>query len=681
MKNFFDTPSYENILEFLSLYEEPLSKREITKAFHLKGSEARIMLKQTLREMVKKGMIIKTKHGFVIPDTKNDQKKPGNTNEESSVEELYGVLEQFGSKLEFIPVNRKEKRKIITHINPSITAKAGDLVLGEIAHDRHQRGRPSKTVHIQIVKVMGKSPVDTGFSQLALLEHDIPQEFSKQLLSDAKKLDPITVESKEKFRKDLTDIPFITIDGADARDFDDAVWAEKSKTGWHIIVGIADVAAYVLPYSEIDKEASLRGNSVYFPDRVVPMLPERLSNDLCSLNPDEDKASFVVHLHIDTKGNLKEYHFERAVIRSVARTTYDQIQDFLDTGQCDHKKVNSKIVDPLFAAYQCLQKNRLERGTLELETKETYVNFDGAGKVSSISLRQRSDSHKLIEEFMILANIAAAKFIDKSGLTGLFRNHDEPNPEKIHDLLHMLKHLKIEQKRQFGSVTPDKFNGWLAEVRGTDKEQLVQDLVLRSQSQAKYETKNIGHYGLGLQFYTHFTSPIRRYSDLLVHRLIAFILDIGQKAPPGKAYLHETAAHLCMTERRAERAERDTKLRYLTQYLMDSGEQYFNGRISGIMKNGLFIMIDEYHAEGFLPKRLLPYDRYIFDEQKFLLRGTRNHLSFQMGDQVPVKIVELAPIKGHILLELDEAYAPKRRPKPKRQSSKKHSSKRNRRNR
>ncbi|HEY9163964.1 MAG TPA: VacB/RNase II family 3'-5' exoribonuclease, partial [Magnetovibrio sp.] len=446
----------------------------------------------------------------------------------------------------------------------------------------------------------------------------------------------------------------------DARDFDDAVFAEpdtdpKNPGGWHIIVAIADVSWYVRPDDALDQDAYKRGNSVYFPDRVVPMLPEELSNGWCSLRPNEERPTIAAHMWIDADGKLLRHKFVRALIQSAARTTYTQIQKARD-GQPDDltTPLLDTVIAPLYGAYEVLLKARAERGVLELDLPERQIILDDEGNVAKVIERERFDSHKLIEEFMILANVAAAETLEGAKQPCMYRIHDEPSREKIESLGEFLASVSIPfAKGQV--VRASHFNQILARVKDTANSHMVSEVVLRSQAQAEYNPDNLGHFGLALRRYCHFTSPIRRYADLLVHRALVRGLKLGEGGlEDDHKDFHEMGEHLSVTERNASGAERDAVDRFTALYLSEKVGAVMKGRINGVTRFGLFVTLDDTGADGLVPIRTLPDDFYIHDEHRHTLCGRSNRLEFRLGEAVEVLIVEADPITGSTVFKMME---------------------------
>jgi ribonuclease R len=455
----------------------------------------------------------------------------------------------------------------------------------------------------------------------------------------------------------------VTIDGSDARDFDDAVWAEpdtdaENHGGWHLVVAIADVAWYVTPGSTLDREAALRGNSVYFPDRVVPMLPEALSNGLCSLRPNEDRACFAVHLWIDRDGRKRRHAFARAIMRSAARLTYEEVQAARDGGK--KLPVVQERLDALYGAFAALDRARIARGALALDLIEYRVLLDQQNTPVAVEPRKRLDSHKLIEEFMILANVAAAEELEARHRPSLYRVHDEPDRDKLDTLRQALADIDVPgltlAKGQV--MRPELFNRVLERVAGRPEAQVVNDLVLRAQAQAVYSPDNIGHFGLALRRYAHFTSPIRRYADLLVHRAL-----LGESLP--SAELEAIGQQVSSAERRATAAERAALERYRTQLLSHRIGEVFAGRVNGVARFGLFVTLADSGADGLLPIASLPPDFYRFDHAKMRLSGRHSRRSFGLGDPLAVRLAEADPIGGRLIFRLDEDVSERRqRPAP-----------------
>ena len=550
------------------------------------------------------------------------------------------------------PTSRKIRTEFMVAPGQHGGAKSGELVLVEVLPQR-RLGMPTA----KVVEVLGSINAPRAASLVAIHTHEIPTEFPPDALSQAERATPAPMGERE----DLRPLPLVTIDGEDARDFDDAVFAEPDTDptnpgGFHLIVAIADVSWYVRPGDPLDRASSDRGNSVYFPDRVVPMLPERLSNDLCSLRPKEDRPTLAVHMWIDAQGRKRRHRFTRGMIHSAARLTYDQAQNSADGHPNGAPpELQKTVIEPLYAAYRALAHARRQRGTLDLDLEERKVVLDARGRIERVTVRARYDSHRLIEEFMILANVCAAESLEERRLPCMYRVHEEPDPDKLESLREVLDGLGYRLAK--GQVMrPKHFNKILEWASGTPYRHLINDLVLRSQSMAVYSPDNRGHFGLALTRYAHFTSPIRRYSDLLVHRALitGFKFGEGGLFDSGSIDFHAIGDHISMTERRAAAAERDALSRYVAAWMSDKVGAEFNGRISGVTKFGLFVAIDNLGADGLVPIRTLGGDFYHHDPVRHQLVGQRTRRSFTLGEAVTVRLVDAAPITGGLTFELLE---------------------------
>jgi ribonuclease R len=560
--------------------------------------------------------------------------------EKESAQRIVGVLTKVPNGWRLKSTNRRERGEFILHAKTRFDLKEGDLAVAEILpRDRHRRfAREAK-----LIETLGGFDAPRAVSLIAIATHEIPERFTKEALDEAHAARPVTVEG----RVDLREIPLVTIDGEDARDFDDAVFAEREGEGWHLIVAIADVAHYVKPGSALDKCAYERGNSAYFPDRVVPMLPEALSNELCSLKPHVDRAALAVHLWIDRLGELTRWQFVRAVIKSQARLTYTQVQGAKDGAPDESTKpLLDKVIRPLYDAFQCLTAARFKRGTLELDLPERKVEIVH-GEVKAIKTRERLDAHRLIEEFMITANVAAAAQLEQKGGVCLYRVHDKPTEIKLEALRDFLESLEINlvPSKQMHSRVLTK----IIEDHATGPHnQVVNEMILRTQAQAIYSPINIGHFGLALAKYAHFTSPIRRYADLVVHRGLIRAGRLGEDGLTADeiARLEKIGDHISMTERRAAAAERDVVDRFTTLYLAGRLGEVFEGRISGVARFGLFARLDETGADGIIPISSLPEDYYHFDEKRQAYIGKRSKRVYQLAQPVTVRLEEADKITG-----------------------------------
>jgi ribonuclease R len=531
-----------------------------------------------------------------------------------------------------IPTDRRAKGEWLVPPGSEGGASEGEIVLAEpLPH--HRLGlKPAR-----IIERLGAMGDARSVSLIAIHTHDIPQEFPAAALEEAERARATPLGH----RTDLRDIPLVTIDGEDARDFDDAVFAEPDGEGFRLIVAIADVAHYVRPGSPLDHAARARGNSVYFPDRVVPMLPEALSNGWCSLRPNEDRGCLFVEIRIDARGRKTAHRFGRGLMRSAARLTYERVQQ-------EHVSHHH-----LYAAFRALSAARLARGTLDLDLPERRVVLDRDGRVASVAPRPRLDSHRLIEEFMILANVAAAEELERLHQPTMYRNHAPPSEEKLASLRDFLHGFGISLPPG-DQVHPRDLDRVLRRVAGTPDAPLVNEVMLRSQSQAEYSPDNIGHFGLALPRYAHFTSPIRRYADLLVHRAMIRGLQLGDGAlaKDEAERFPDTALHITATERRAQLAERDAIDRYLAAHMADKVGANFAARISGVTRFGLFVTVAESGASGLVPVRSLPDDYWRYDEREQTLTGQRTRLAFRLAQEVDVRLAEASPVTGGLIFHI-----------------------------
>lgn len=532
--------------------------------------------------------------------------------------------------------NRRQKGEWIILAGETMDAEEGEIVRAEPLP-----GKPFGPKPARITERLGNANDARSVSLIAIAQHGIPMDFPEAALKEAKRARNVALGK----RTDLRDLPLITIDGADARDFDDAVFAAPEPHGYRLIVAIADVAHYVKPRSALDIEARLRGNSCYFPDRVVPMLPEALSNGLCSLKPDEERGCLFVEIHIDVHGTKLNHKFGRGLMRSAARKTYDEVQAEFEDNPENHGH--------LFAAFHALSEARKRRGTLDLDLPERKVTLDLKGQVQNIAPRPRLDAHKLIEEFMILANVCAAEELERLKLPCMYRVHAPPSPEKLDNLRSFLATLDISLKPG-DQLHPRDLDGILKLVEGTPSATMVNETMLRAQSQAEYAPDNIGHFGLALTRYAHFTSPIRRYADLLVHRALIKGLKLGRDGLTDEeiAAFADTAEQITATERRATLAERDSIDRYLALYLQHRVGELFHARISGVTKFGLFATLTESGASGFLSMASLPDDAWVYDERTQTLSGRRSRAVFSLAQEIEVRLNEAKPITGGLLFGL-----------------------------
>ncbi|MFM1606358.1 MAG: ribonuclease R [Candidatus Pseudothioglobus sp.] len=476
----------------------------------------------------------------------------------------------------------------------------------------------------------------------AIYRHQIPSVFSEKTLSESAKLPTKVLEIDKKDRVDLTSFELITIDGDDSRDFDDAVYAKPSKDGWKLIVAIADVSHYVSEGSSLDAESFERGNSVYFPHKVVPMLPETISNGLCSLNPNVERLCMACEMNINPLGELLDYKFYSAVMLSHARLTYGQVNEILESKKSPLRNKFSNVVeniDFLYGLYKTLRISRQKRGVMDFDRIESQILFDDKGKIENIVARKRNDAHKLIEECMLMANQATAKFLQKNNEDFLYRNHPKPTAEKVEVTRQFLSAIGLTLE---GGIEPESkdFAKVLRNAKGREDENIIKTVVLRTMKQATYTPINDGHFGLAFEDYTHFTSPIRRYPDLLVHRAIKRVLK-SKSRPPSKKMI-ELGAHLSMTERRADDASRDVEQWLKCEYMRDKVGENFNGIISGVAGFGLFVELSEVFVEGMISIRDLKDDYFIFDDVHHQLKGQNSGKIYRLGDMIKVKVASVS---------------------------------------
>lgn len=712
-------PSPDQIVEFLKTADSKVGKREIARAFGVKGAD-RVELKKILRKMADDGLIATrrkrmsdatglppvtvvrvtgldsdgelygepaewARDGEAVPKViilansgrkrSSPAKPPGigdqllcrisRTDDATYPYEGRIIRKLQGSKGDIVGVyqpsargngrvvsaNRKDRLEFEVARNDDGDAKKGELVRAEITRER---GRGF--AQVRVVERLGDAADQRNISLIAIHQHGIPDEFPNEVIDSADALEAL---KPPKGRKDLRQVPLVTIDPPDARDHDDAVWAaaddDAANTGgFNVIVAIADVAAYVRTGSVIDKEARVRGNSVYFPDRVVPMLPERLSTDLCSLRGLEDRPAFACFMTFDKAGRKLNHSFDRIWMKSAAKLSYAQAQAAID-GRSDEvtRPLLKPVLEPLWRAYKVLKKARDKRQPLELDLPERKLVLDADGRIERVTTPERLDAHKLIEEFMIQANVAAAEVLEKNRTPLVFRVHEAPAAEKIDALAKFL--ATLGQSAPKGVVMkPQHFNRILETARGGPNEHLVSQTVLRSQAQAVYTPDNQGHFGLNLRRYAHFTSPIRRYADLIVHRALISALNLGDDGLSSEdmASLEELAGILSMTERRAMLAERETTDRLIAHYLSGNIGADFKARISGMVKAGLFVTLIDSGADGFIPASTLGQDYFVHDEQAMAMVGERTGETFRMGDLVDVRLLEVTPLAGGLRFEM-----------------------------
>jgi ribonuclease R len=728
-------PTPQQVLAFIQSSDIPAGKREIAKAFGLKGQE-KIKLKALLKDMAEDGLIdgrksayhrmggvpkvttlriVDVDEGDLIAEPDNwDPEAPGKPprltireprprpgvkrppalkrgdrvlarTEETErgwvahvmkklparTEGLMGIVEiDKTGKAWLAPVDKRVRQS--TPIADRGEAEAGQLVIAE------RVGR-SERAGVKVIEVVGDPLAPRSFSLIAIAKHGIPHIFPEEVLEEAPRAAKLKLS--EKAREDLRHLPIVAIDPADARDHDDAIWAEPDgQGGFNALVAIADVSFYVRPDSALDREARKRGNSVYFPDRVVPMLPEVLSADVCSLKEGEDRAAMACHLHINADGKVSSFRFTRALVRIAHNIAYEDAQAIVD-GTLHHPPTPSSseegvgggaevraILANLWAAWKALAAARDARDPLELELPERRVVLDEEGRIASIAIRERLDAHRVVEDFMIAANVAAAKALEAKTAPVVYRIHEPPSREKLIALRDYL--ATMGKKLALGQVvTPGLFNRMLKDISDEAERALVMEAVLRSQTQAYYGPANAGHFGLSLGSYAHFTSPIRRYSDLLVHRALVDAYKLEQPAPPGsipatsglsdrdRASLQQVSDAISQTERRAMEAERDTIDRYVAAWLSGRIGEVFETRITGVQSFGFFATITGLGGDGLVPISTLGGEYFRHDEAAKALVGSDSGTTYATGDRLKLRLAEANALTGSLKFVLPDADA------------------------
>jgi ribonuclease R len=722
-------PTREQILDFIASSDQSAGKREISRAFGLSGQD-KVALKTLLRDMADEGLIDASPgrafhqaggvpkvtvlrvtdiddsgQAWAVPERwESEAPEPrlrvlerkgrgsalgvgdrllarteprGNGYAAHPMKKLMkgtelvlGVVRREAQGLWLRPVEKKERRELpISEIGP---AEPGDLVLAE------KVGRPPR-LSARVSQVLGDPFAPRSFSLIAIHKHGIPHEFPEAVLDEAKRVAGKDLGERE----DLTQIPIVAIDPADARDHDDAVWAAEDDDpdnvgGWKAIVAIADVSFYVRPGSALDKEARKRGNSVYFPDRVVPMLPETLSAEICSLKESEDRAALACHLQVTKDGQLKSWRFARARVRIAANIAYEDAQAAIDASRgqertevaspvCSMPEIEAEppsvpaglvgsTLKPLWACWQALYRAREKRAPLELDLPERRVELDEKGRIMSVAPRERLDAHKLIEDYMIAANVAAAKALEAKKAPVMYRDHEPPGREKLVALKDYLATFGVEFA--LGQVVrPASFNRILERIGEADFRPQAMEQILRTQTQAYYAPRNAGHFGLALGSYAHFTSPIRRYADLVVHRALVRAYRLGEGGlTDGEAEAMEVTGELIsQLERRAMEAERETLDRYVAAYLSERVDDVVDCRITGVQPFGFFATVEGLGGDGLVPVSTLGREYFRYDEASQSLIGEESDERFVPGQRLKLRLVEANPVSGGLRFELPEA--------------------------
>ena len=712
-------PSRKQILDFIASSDQPAGKREIARAFGLSGQE-KIDLKRLLKDMADEGLIDSSPgrafhqaggvpkvtvlrvgqvddsgNVFAVPEQwyadtppprvrivergrrsalgigdrvlcRTEQKGDGFIAHpmkklERSAELVLGVVRRDGERFWLSPVDKRERRELF--ISDVKDAEAGDLVLCEVS------GRPPR-VSARVGAVLGDPFAPRSFSLIAIHKHGLRHEFAQEAIDEAHRVSKLPLGERE----DLTHLPIVAIDPEDARDHDDAIWAESDgEGGWNAIVAIADVSFYVRPGSELDREARARGNSVYFPDRVVPMLPEELSADICSLKEGQERAAMACHLKIDAQGNLKSWRFTRAKVCIAANIAYEDAQAAMDAAAEERVEVSSpvcwmpevegpvpqelveKTLKPLWACWRALFAARQKRDPLELDLPERRVMLDEKGRITSITPRDRLDAHRLVEDFMIVANVAAARALEAKKSPVMYRVHEPPSREKLVALKDYLATFGVEFA--LGQVIkPGTFNRIIERIGDADGREEIMEQLLRTQMQARYGSERLGHFGLALATYAHFTSPIRRYADLLVHRALVKAYKLGEGGvPPGdEERFEQIGEQISMLERRAMDAERDTVDRYVAAFLADQVGQLVECRITGVQPFGFFTTVEDLGGDGLVLAKDLGQDYFRYDEAARALVGDESGETYPVGRRLTLRLAEANPVSGSLRFELPE---------------------------
>ncbi|MCF8152417.1 MAG: ribonuclease R [Sulfuritalea sp.] len=703
-------PSREFILQILAEQGAPVSDEELLQLLHIETHEEDLFARR-LRAMERDGQIMRNRKGaicvvdkldlvkgkvqghpdgfgFLIPEDGSPDmflsekemhkvlhgdivmvRQSGVDRRGRPEAKIIEVLERANSRVVgrlyeehgihyVVAENRRISQDILVASGGTGDAKAGQVVILEILKHPDKHAQPIG----RIVQVLGNY-ADPGMEiEIALRKHDLPHEFPKDAEKQARLFAPKVKPEDWAGREDIRNLPLVTIDGETARDFDDAVYCAPEKGGYRLVVAIADVSHYVQTNDALDREAILRGNSVYFPRRVIPMLPEELSNGLCSLNPKVDRLCMVCDMHISSSGDIGKYRFYPSVMHSNARLTYTQVAEMLAQPDGELARKNAAIVphlQHLYELFQKLLKARAKRGAIDFETVETQMIFTDQGKIERIVPVIRNDAHKLIEECMLAANVCAAGYLHEHQHTVLYRIHEGPTPEKLEALREFMKEFGLQLG---GGAEPQAsdYSKLLKSIRGRPDHGLLQTVMLRSLRQAKYEPENVGHFGLGYEAYTHFTSPIRRYPDLLVHRAIKAVLH-GKQYKPAQKW-NELGVHCSMTERRADDATRDVEAWLKCFYMRDHLGSVFTGSVSSVTSFGMFVSLDDLYVEGLVHISELGKDYFHFDATKHQLLGERTGQRYRLGDRVQVRVVKVDMESTKIDFVLHEEAAEPGRP-------------------
>lgn len=690
----FEIPERSEILEFLQNAGQPCKRKKIAEALDVIDPDARIALGRRLKAMIRDGQLIKNRrgsyglvtkmdlipgkvvghkdgYGFLIPDEGDKdlflsakqmrsvmhgdravvrcvhEDKQGRLEGElvevieRANERVVGQLFKEGSVFFVVPDNPRIAQDVLIAAEDIGNAKPLDYVLIQIIQ------YPNKRIQAigKVLEVLGQKMAADLAVEMAIRSFELPHEWPEELLNEIAIFNADSQVDIESDRKDYRDLPFVTIDGADARDFDDAVYCEKQGNGWRLCVAIADVSNYVRSNTALDAQAYERATSVYFPERVIPMLPEVLSNGLCSLNPNVDRLSLVCEMHLDGQGKLKRSEFFKGVIRSAARLTYDEMVNIVVDNDNTAREKREEVVnhlDDLYVLFQLVNQQRKKAGLVDFRSSESYFEFDDNGHIESIHDYERNNAHRLIEEFMLLANISAGQFLEKNEIPAPYRVHDTPKLEKLNDVRGFLKGLGLSLAGGESPTAKDYANV-LNAIHEREDAVLIETILLRSMSLAVYSEENIGHFGLGFETYAHFTSPIRRYPDLIVHRAIYHLLNRQDKQGLAydKATMQIMAEHCSHCERRAEEASRDVVQRLKCIYMQDKLGETFNGIVSSVTSFGLFVELDDIRIEGLIHISNLPADYYHHDAVKHKLFGEKTKREFELMQRLSVIVTRV----------------------------------------
>lgn len=728
----YDSPiaSRELILDYLTQEAKPASLEKIANAVSIKSDEQKEALHRRLRAMERDGQVVYTRRKCYALPEKFDMVKGsviahrdgyGFLRVEGKPEDYFLSHEQMkkvlqGDVILAQPINSQYRGKTEARVVRILEPRTNQIVgryfieqgVGFVVPDDSRlnfdiliAGKPNRTVRMGSVvvvelqqrperrqkavgvikEVLGEIMGTNLAIDISLRNHEIPYEFPKMVEKEASKFSEQVPESAKKGRKDLRELPLVTIDGEDARDFDDAVYCQKNRGGgYRLWVAIADVSYYVRPAKALDKEACLRGTSVYFPSRVIPMLPEVLSNGLCSLNPQVDRLCLVCEMTVSNKGRLTGYQFYEAVMNSHARLTYTKVAKILegDKELREHYRELVPHLENLYGLYKVLDSARVARGAIGFESEEPKFIFNADKRIESIELVQRNDAHKIIEECMILANVAAAKLVINAEIPSLFRVHDRPDEDRMNNLRSILSELGLSLGGG-NNPKPKDIAKLMVEVEARPDHEMLQTVILRSMKQAIYDPENRGHFGLALEEYAHFTSPIRRYPDLLLHRAIKWVLaDQQHKTSKTGGHRYSTSEmlyfgeHCSMTERRADEAVRDVVDWLKCDYMQDHVGEVFNGTISSVVNFGFFVRLDDLFIDGLVHVSSLENDYYIYDASRNRLIGENTRFTYRLGDKVQVKVENVNPEERKIDFSLvDSDNKPQRQGKTAKDKAKK----------